>query len=346
MMNQEFLHRLLCTTSVSGNEVPLQKVVLEEMEQYSHQLYIDGNSNVTAVLNENSNIRVLLDAHADEVGLMVTCANSSGLLYVAKVGGARLHCWAGQKVRILTDRGIVHGAIAMTDACKKEGISAKDLLIDIGAVSQKEAEDLVHTGDTVVLDTDWRMLQNNCICSRALDDKAGVFIVMEALKKAARQGCTAGVFAVSASGEETTKRGAHWAAGSIRPDMAIVVDVTFASDAPGCSDGDNGRVKLGGGPVLCHGSINSKPLRKLLEQAAKRCGIQVQHEVTPASTYTDADAIHIKNNGVPVTLVSIPLRYMHTPAEVGSLNDIQACIDLIAEFLCGLRESVELNPFE
>ncbi len=345
-MNLEFLQKLLCTASVSGEEVAFQRVVLAEMENHTDQLYIDANSNVTAVINEKADVRVMLDAHADEVGCVAICANSDGLLCVARAGGANLHCWAGQKVRIITESGVIYGAVAMTEACKKESVSAKDLLIDIGATSQQEAEALVHTGDPVVLDTDYRMLQNNCICSRALDDKAGVFVIMEALKKAAEKGCTAGVYAVSATGEETTKRGAHWAAASIRPDLAIAVDVTFASDAPGRSDGDYGRIKLGGGPVLCCGSIISKPLRKRIEQAAAACKIPVQYEVSTAATHTDADAIHIKNSGIPVALISIPLRYMHTPAEVGSLTDIQQCIDLIAEFLCQLKGPVELNPFE
>lgn len=248
-------------------------------------------------------------------------------------------------MRIHTKTGVVYGAVAMTDACKKESLAPRDLLIDIGADTREEAEALVRPGDPVTPDTDWRLLQNDRICSRALDDKAGVFVVMEALRRAAEKGCKAGVYAVSAAGEETTKRGASWLAGSIRPDLAIVVDVTFASDAPGADEAESGRVLLGGGPVLCCGSIVSKPLNALLEQAAERCGIAVQHEVTPGTTYTDADVIHPKNEGVPVALVSIPLRYMHTPAEVGSLEDLEACIELLAEFVCGLEGELELNPF-
>lgn len=343
-MKTEFLHKLLESSSVSGWEAPLQRVVLTEMEDAADQIFVDGNGSVAAVINPDAPVKVLLDGHADEVGLVVTCANEQGLLHVAKAGGPRLHCWPGQKVRIFTDSGMVYGAVAFTDAARKEDLQARDLLIDIGVDSRQQAEELVHTGDTVVLDTDWRMLQGDRICSRALDDKAGVFVVMEALKKAKEQGCTAGVYAVSATGEETTKRGASWMAGSLWPDMAIVVDVTYASDAPGTRDADSGRVRLGGGPVLCCGGIISRPLNRLLEQAANACGIAVQHEVSTARTFTDADVIQPKRAGIPVALVSIPLRYMHSPAEVGSLTDLQQCIDLIAAFLCQLNGPVELNP--
>lgn len=183
-----------------------------------------------------------------------------------------------------------------------------------------------------------------CITSRALDDRSGAFIVMEALRRAKEKKCTNGVYAVTTVGEETGFSGGAWAGAGIRPNMAVAVDVTFASDGPGGDDGVRGRVALGGGPGICVGIMGHPVMNRILEQAAGRLDIRTQPVITPGRTFTDTDAIHISGHGVPAALVNLPLRYMHTPAEVCSLKDVRDCIELISEFVCMVDGQTDLRP--
>lgn len=176
------------------------------------------------------------------------------------------------------------------------------------------------------------------VTARALDDRLGVFIIMEALRRAKEKGCTAGVYAASTAGEETTKNGAYWCASRIRPDLAVVVDVTYCSDYGDKETAEAGTVILGGGPVLCNSPIVAKKLNDRMKASAAGRGIPVQIEAASALTYTDGDQIHFSGQGVPMVLVSVPLRYMHTPAEVADMKDVDGCIELIAEFLCSYEE--------
>lgn len=207
-------------------------------------------------------------------------------------------------------------------------------MIDIGALSKENAEQYVALGDTVVLDSGMRELVNGRITSRALDDKIGVFIIMEALKRAKEKGCKTGVYAAATVGEETTKNGAYWSSARIQPTLAIVVDVTYCTDYSGLSNpAEAGDVLLGGGPVLCNSPIVAKALNDRMTECADRIGIKTQREAASRLSYTDADQIHFTNQGVPIVLVSIPLRNMHTPGEVADMKDVENCIELIAEFL-------------
>ena len=169
--------------------------------------------------------------------------------------------------------------------------------------------------------------------ARALDDRLGVYIIMEAIKRAKELGCKVGVYGASTTGEETTKTGAFWTSTRINPTLAIVVDVTYTSDCSGMDPAEMGTVLLGGGPVLCNSPIVVKTLNVKMEECAKKVGIPVQREAASRLSYTDGDKIHFSNQGVPMVLVSIPLRYMHMPAEVADEKDVEGCVELIAQFL-------------
>ena len=345
-MEQEFLYRLLSSQGVSGRETEIQKIAADYMEGFADTVRCEVNGNVTGILNPDSGFKILLAGHMDEIGLMVTAHTEEGFLRAAKVGGITPRMYLGQKVRIDTGKELIYGSVASTaELQKKEELLDTDLFIDIGARDREEAGTYAPVGSGIVFDTDWRPLLGNCITSRALDDRSGAFIVMEALRRAKEKGCRNGVYAVTTVGGETGFGGGAWAGASIRPDMAIAVDVTFASDGPGGNDAVRGRVALGGGPGICVGTMGHLVMNRMLEQAAGRLGIRTQPVITPGRTLTDTDAIHISGHGVPATLVNLPLRYMHTPAEVCSLNDVEDCIELISEFVCMVDRHTDLRPF-
>lgn len=282
----------------------------------------------------------MLSAHADEIGLMVTRITGEGRIQAIERGGIIHGTYPGQKVRILTKNGTVYGVVeGSREIFKKESLKAADFIIDIGATSKEEAENVVSLGDSIVLDSGVRDLMNERIAARALDDKIGVFIIMEALKRAKEKGCHVGVYAAATVGEETTKNGAFWSSARIQPTAAVVVDVTYCTDYSGVSNpAESGDVLLGGGPVLCNSPLVAKRLNGQMEEAAERMGIFTQREAASNWSYTDGDKIHFSNEGVPTVLVSIPLRNMHTPGEIADMKDVEGCIEMIAEFLCSYEK--------
>ena len=333
---QPFLRRLLESISVSGYEEPLQDVVKAEMDPEADEIRQDEMGNVVCVLNPDSRERIMLSAHADEIGLMVSNIREDGRIQAIERGGIVPATYPGQQVRIRHGEEDVYGVAEGTRKIfREEQLSAKHFLIDIGAADKKDAERKVSLGDPVVLDTQIRRLENGRISARALDDRIGVYVIMQALKRAKEMGCRTGVYAASTVGEETTKNGAYWTSSRIKPTMAVVVDVTYTCDTSEYEVGETGPVRLGEGPVLCNSPIVVKGLNRKMEQAAEQAGIHVQREAASRLSYTDADQIHFSNQGVPTVLVSVPLRYMHMPAEVVDLKDVDDCIELIAEFLCG-----------
>ena len=345
-MNKAFLFDLLKTGSVSGNEAELEKKIYDYMQGKADSVTVDELGNVTAALNPDAPFRVLITGHADEIGLMVSAIGSDGTLMVTKIGGIYPTTYPGHKVRVYTKNGVIYGAVANSRSiAKNKELDASDLRIDIGAESKEDALKYVELGDTVTFDTDVRELLNDRISGRALDDRLGAFIVMEALAKAKEKGASVGCFAVSTTGEETTGNGAYFSASRVKPNIAIAVDVTYTSDNCGISDAETGDIALGKGPVICNNPSIHKKVNALLRDCAARLNMPIQTEAASGRTGTDGDIMHKTGIGVPFALVSIPLRYMHNPAEVGSLDDVQNCIDLLAEFFVSCTADLNLKPF-
>lgn len=345
-MNKDFLFELLRTGSVSGNEVELEKKIYEYMQDKADLVTVDELGNVTAIVNPDAQFKVLLAGHADEIGLMVSAVGSDGMLMVTKIGGIYTTTYPGHKVRIHTKNGILYGAVANSrQITKNKDLEASDLRIDIGAKDREDALKYVELGDTVTFDTDVRELLNDCITGRALDDRIGAFIVMEALAEAKRRGASVGCYAVTTTGEETTGNGAYFTASRVKPNIAIAVDVTYTSDNCGISAAEAGDISVGKGPVVCNNPSIHKKVNQHLRACAQKLNMAVQTEAASGRTGTDGDIMHKTGIGVPFALVSIPLRYMHNPAEVGSLKDIQDCIDLLTEFFVSCTADMNLKPF-
>lgn len=346
-MNKEFLYEMISTESPSGAEFKLQKKVIHYMKDTVDRFETDATGNVISVLNPEHDYKVLLAGHVDEIALMVTMVTGEGLLKVTNVGGIRPSLYLGQKVRVLTDCGIVSGVVGYnTTLLKNKTLETKDLFIDLGANSKEEALKYVKPGNYVVADTDYCELLNDCLSGRALDNRLGAFIVIESLRRAKELNAEIGVYSATTVGEETTMRGAVWAAKRVKPSIALIVDVTFATDYPDSKEEEIGEIKVGGGPVLCNGSIINNELNRQLETIANCLNIPLQYEAAPGRTGTDGDRIHLENDGIPLALISIPLRYMHSGSEVGSLKDVEQIIELIATFLSQLDPQLNLCPYQ
>ena len=352
-MDRKFLYTLLDTVSVSGNEEANQEHAREFGKAFAHTQLTDPVGNVISVFQPDKPCKVLLSGHMDEIGFRVTHISDDGLLHVQRAGGVRPHLYVGSPMQIIHEeirdgqhiRHKVNGVGVVSDELlKKSDMKDADLLIDIGAKDKAMAEAVVAVGDSVCADTRVReLLQDNFSC-RALDDKTGAFVILEAAKLAAERGSRCGIYAHTATGEETTGRGAFFAATRVKPDCAIIVDVTWASDCPGTDPGHTGQVKLGEGPVLCLSGMVNKPMNRLFEEVAREMDIPLQYEVAGGDTSTDGDIMLMSGSGVPVALVSVPLRYMHSSVEVANWKDLEKCIELIAGFLGRIDENFNYNP--
>ena len=344
-MNKEFLYKLLDHMSVSGHEIPLQKKVIEEMKPYCDAILTDCTGNVISVINPDAPFKVMLAGHIDEIGLIVTNIQEDGFVRVARSGGVYARTYPGHQVVLHGYNGTIFGTVVNNKDMGKEKLEAGDLIIDIGAKNAADARKYIQEGDPVHLHTYHQELLNGFLAARAVDDRGCAFIILEALKLAKEMGCRIGVYAATTVGEETTMRGAYWAGSRIQPDVAIAVDVTFAHDYPGTNPHEAGNVRLGKGPVICNSSIANKKVNDFLKTCARDKNLPFQVESYMGSTHTDADKIHFSGKGVVTTLVSLPLRYMHSPSEVCHLDDIENSIRLLAEFLCRIDESFDPNPF-
>lgn len=345
-MNKQFLKEMLQTPSVSGYEVELQKKILDYMKHDVDKQYTDITGNVINILNPTSKNHILLCGHIDEIGFIVTNVTNDGMLKVTRAGGIHPTLYLGTHVQIMNKNGIVSGVVVTTSSLEKsENLTADSLSIDIGATSKDDALQYVSIGDSVCAATNSNELMNHRFCGRALDDRIGAFIILEATKKAKEKNCKNGVYCATTVGEETTMRGAYSASVYTKPTCAIIVDVTFASDYPGVDGNVTGEVNLDDGPVLCKSSLVNDALNQYLSELAKTLGIQIQWEIAAGKAGTDGDVVHFTNDGVPIALISIPLRYMHSSIETASYQDVEDIINLLAEFLCQLPKDFQYSPF-
>jgi putative aminopeptidase FrvX len=295
--------------------------------------------------------RLLVMGHIDEIGLIVTHIDDDGFLWFREVGGWDAQILVGQRVRLITAKGDLPGAIGkkpihlLRDEERKKVAEVRDLHIDIGASGREQALELVRIGDVAVLDADPIELPGGRLLSRALDNRLGSFVALQAARIVAAAGGVAGweTVAVAAAQEETTFGGSRTSSFSLAPDAAIVVDVTHATDAPGIDVKESGRHELGSGPVITRGSTLHPKLFELLCEAGEAEEIAFTLDASGRHTGTDADAVHLSRGGVPTALVSIPLRYMHSPVELVDLSDVHACAALIAAAALRLDEQTQLT---
>ena len=347
----EFLTKLLNTPSPSGHEARGQRVWLDYAGGHADETFSDSYGNCVAVLNKGGSPRLMLAAHADEISMAVNHINAEGFLYVRKVGGVDPVVTKAQRVVIHSRSGPVKGVVGNVAPHLTKGDESPrlpkihDLFIDIGARNAKEAAKLVQIGDPITVANEFELLREDLAVARAFDNRIGTFAVAETLRLLgkARGKLKAEVCAVSNIMEETGLYGARQIAYSLKPDVAVVVDVTHATDYPTVSREQHGDIKIGSGPALTHGGCNHPEVVARLEQAARSQKIHLQHEAMSATSGTDTDVIFWTRGGIPSALVSLPNRYMHSPVEVVSLKDLERIPELLAAFALSLRRGEEFK---
>ena len=341
MTTPELLHRLLTTPGPSGHESDPARVWREGCATFAQDVGTADplGSSYARVPGTASGRTLAVVGHIDEIGLHITHIDSSGYLKFGGVGGWDPQVLIAQRVTIQTRNGPVHGVVGrkpihlLKDDDRKKVPELKELHVDIGAQDTEEARSLVRIGDVGVIDAEPLELRHGLVVSRSLDNRIGCYVAAESARLVADAGGSPGdVLAMAVAQEETGLSGARTSAFALRPDVAVVVDVTHATDQPGVELGEMTEHKLGSGPVIARGTNIHPRVFELLYESAEEQEIPFTIESLGRNTGTDADVIHISRAGIPTGLVSIPCRYMHSPVEMVSLQDLDAAARLIAAF--------------
>ena len=346
-----FLRTLVNTPSPVGHETRGQRVWLDYARQFADETSSDAYGNCVAILNKGGSPRLMLAGHADEIAMAVNYITEEGFIYVRKMGGVDAAITKAQRVVIHTRNGPVKGVVGnVAPHLMKEERDPKppkihDIFLDIGAASRKEAEDLVQIGDPITLTDEFDLLRNDLAVARAFDNRIGTFSVAEALRllRESKTKLQAEVCAVSNVQEEVGLFGARQIAYSLKPDVALVVDVTHATDYPNINKPQHGDVRMGRGPTLTHGGCNHPEVVARLQSIAKAKKIPLQHEAISSTSGTDTDAIFWTRGGIASALISVPNRYMHSPVEVVNLKDLERVPELLAGFAASLKRGEEFK---
>src|ERR1051325_1406795 len=346
-----FLEKLINTASPPGHEAKGQRVWLDYISAFVDETFTDAYGNAVGIFNKGGSPRIMLAGHADEIAMAVNYINPEGYIYVRKLGGVDPAITKAQRVVIHTRQGPVHGVVGnvaphlMKEEGEKKAPKIQDLFIDIGAPNRDEAQSLVRIGDPITLVDDFQLLRGDLAISRAFDNRVGTFAVAETVRllQERKQPLHAEICAVSNVMEEVGLLGARQIAYSLKPDLALVVDVTHATDYPTVSQAQHGDIKIGQGPTLTHGGPNHAEVVARLESVAAERQIKLQHEAISSSSGTDTDVIFWTRGGIPSALISLPNRYMHSPVEVVSLKDLEQIPHLLAAFALSLKEGEQFK---
>jgi putative aminopeptidase FrvX len=344
------LRRLLTAPGPSGYEQAAAAVFREAAGAFAEIAYDTVGSTVARVKGTGDGPFVAVVGHIDEIGLIVHHIDDDGFLWFTGVGGWDPVILVGQRVEILTREGRIPGVVGkkpihlLKDEERKKVPELKQMHVDIGARDGDEARSLVRIGDVAVIAGEPVELPNRRVVSRSMDNRLGCYVALEAARLVAEAGGAPGdMAAVAVAQEEITFGGAHTTAYTLRPDIAIVVDVTFATDPPGTDEKELGRHKFGSGPVLTRGSTLDPTVFELLHTAGEAAEIPFTVSASARATGTDADAFHVSRGGVPSAVVSVPLRYMHSPVEMVQLDDVENAAKLIAAFAQRLEPGLDLR---
>jgi endoglucanase len=347
---KSFFKEILETPSPSGYEQPVQEIVRQYVADFADEVNTDFHGNVIVGCNVDAPLRVMLAGHADQIGLLVTHINEQGLIYTNTIGGWDPQQLIGQRMTIYTASGPIPALISrkpihlLDQDERKQVVKLKDMWLDIGAKNKEEAAEVVNIGDPVTLELGYQEMRNEFANSPGMDDKTGLWVAMESLRRAKKRGLNIALFAVATVQEEIGLRGAATSAYGVHPHVGIAIDVTHATDCPTIDKTQEGDIKLGGGPVIYRGPNMNPVVVQRLREAADYADIPVQLAASGRGTGTDANAIQLSRAGVAAGLVSIPNRYMHSAVEMISLKDIDDAANLLATFAHKLEADADFVP--
>jgi putative aminopeptidase FrvX len=335
----DVLQALLSAPGPSGYETAPARAWREAGESFAEVGGDVVGSSTARVKGTGDGPLLAVIGHIDEIGLVVRHIDDKGYLWFGDIGGWDPQILVGQRVEVITRDGSIAGVVGkkpihlLKDEERKKVPELKDLHIDIGATDGDDARERVRVGDVAVIAGEPVDFPNDRIISRSLDNRIGAYVALEAARLVAEDGGAPGdLVAVAAAQEEITFAGSRTSAFALDPQAAIVVDVTFATDAPGIDEKEHGKHELGSGPVITRGATIHPAVFELLHETAEAQDIPFTVDATGRHTGTDADAVHLARAGIPTGVVSVPLRYMHSPVELVQLDDVQNAARLIAAF--------------
>lgn len=346
----DFLKNLVSTPGVSGYEQQVQQVVRDYAQSFCDTMTTDLHGNLILCKNPDAQVRLMLAGHADQIGLIVSYIDEEGFIYTQTVGGWDPQQLIGQRMTVWSSDGPITGVIArkaihlLEDAEKKKVVKASDLWVDIGARSRAEAEQRVQIGDQITLQLGLQLLMNNRANGPAMDNRTGVWVVVEALRRSAALNPTCGFYAVATVQEEIGLRGARTAAHSIDPHIGIAVDVTHATDCPTVGKNQNGDISLGGGPVVVRGPNINPEVNARLKRLATDQKIPFQQKALGRAAPNDSNALQVTRGGVAAGILAIPNRYMHSAVETICLDDLDHAANLLAQFAASVDDAEEFIP--
>ncbi len=340
--SEEFLKKYLNNASPTGFESPGQQLWLDYIKPYIQDWDVDNYGTAYGIINPGKDFKVVIEGHADEISWFVHHISEDGFINVIRNGGSDHMIAPSKRVNIHTQKGIVKGIFGWPAIHTRHGEDAKlvpkieNIFIDVGAENKKEVLDMgIHVGCVITYEDDMIVLNDRYYVGRALDNRIGGFCIAEVARliHENKTDLPFSLYVVNSVQEEVGLRGAEMIAHTIKPDVAIVTDVTHDTHTPLVSSKKHGDIQSGKGPSVTYApSVHNKLLQLILGTAEKH-NIPVQREASSRRTSTDTDAFAYSNGGVPSALISLPLRYMHTTVEMAHKQDVSDVIRLIYESL-------------
>ncbi len=348
--SNEFLYKYLNNASPTGFESSGQEIWLDYMKPNIDSYITDTYGSVAGVINPDARYKVVIEAHADEISWFVNYITDEGYIYVIRNGGSDHQIAPSKRVNIHTKKGIVKGVFGWPAIHvrkeKEEAPSLKNIFIDVGADSKDEVLEMgIHVGSVITFEDELIELNGKYLCGRALDNRIGGFMIAEVARRIKENGIKLdfGLYVVNAVQEEIGLRGAEMMAHRIAPDVAIVTDVCHDTQSPMYDKKSNGDNKAGNGPVLSYGPAIQNNLRDMIIEVAEKQKIPFQRLALSRATGTDTDAFAYSRDGVASSLISLPLKYMHTTVETASLADIENVINLIYHAVINIKNGQDFR---
>ena len=350
----KFLEEYLNNAAPTGYESNGQKIWMKYLKPYVDDFITDNYGTAVGVINPDKKFKVVIEGHSDEISWYVNYITDNGLIYVIRNGGSDHQIAPSKWVNIHTKKGIVKGvfgwpAIHVRDYSKEAPPKVDNIFIDIGAKDKKEVEKMgVHVGCVITYPDSFQVINKNKFICRAIDNRAGGFMIAEVarLLKENKVELPFCLYVTNSVQEEIGLRGAEMITNTLKPNVAIVTDVTHDTSTPMIDAKKEGDVKIGKGPVISYAPAVQNNLREKIINTAEKNKIPFQRAASSRYTGTDTDAFAYSNGGVPSALISLPLRYMHTTVEMVQKDDVENVIRLIYETLKKIKSNESFSYFD